>query len=53
MPKLVTPSTIPFARTMALVPLKILDETVARIDNGSLVGMIYDPKAVAQAPEAT
>lgn len=37
-------------REWFLVPLPIIDEIVARTADGTLAGMIYDPKSVALIP---
>jgi len=40
-------------REWFLVPLPIIDEIVGRIGDGTLAGMIYDPKSVALAAEVS
>jgi hypothetical protein len=39
-------------REWFLVPLPIIDELVARIDDGSIVGMTYDPSSAALVKDA-
>jgi hypothetical protein len=35
------------------VPLPVIDELVARIGDGSIVGMTYDPSSAALVSEAS